>query len=400
MLKRELYLNKIRPFYNEWSLIKIIYGLRRSGKSIILTQIIDELKNNNISDEQIIYINFESLDYVDYQDAITLYKHIKSLTTEDKKYYIFLDEVQKVKEFEKCINSLRITNNFSIFITGSNSKMTFNELSTDLSGRYVSFKVNPLTFKEVVQLTQTKDENYHALLLDVFEWGSLPQRFTLESEDATYNYITDVYNSIVLKDVVERLGIKDITSFNKVLQYILSIEGREFSATNVLNYLKNEHKTISTQTLYNYLDGLCTTFIVNKVARYDIEGKSVLKTLNKYYATDLGVKKIKTNKNEVNYSIALENLVYNDLIAKGFSVHIGKTNKGEIDFIATKDKVVKYIQVAYKLESNETIIREFNAFNNIKDNYPKYVISLDQEDLSQNGIIHLNAFDFFMSNDF
>ena len=400
MIKRELYLDKIRDFFDEVSLIKVIYGLRRSGKSVILTQIIDELRDKNVSDDHIIYINFESLEYSFIKDANDLDKYIKTFVKDNDIYYVFLDEVQKVQEFEKGVNSLRITNKFSIFITGSNSKMTFMELSTDLSGRYVSFRVNPLTFKEIVELTNTNKENYEELLLDIFEWGSLPQRFSFKKDATKLNYISDVYDSILLKDVIERMNIKDITSFNKILQYILEIEGKEFSSSNVLKYLKDEHKEISTETLYNYLDALCSTFIINRVFRYDVQGKSVLKTLNKFYASDLGVRKIKANNKEVNYSICLENLVYNELIAKGYDVYIGKTKKGEVDFIATRDKEFNYIQVCYYLSSEETINREFGAYDCITDNYPKYVISLDKQDFSRNGIKHINVIDFFMNEEF
>ena len=397
MLIREKYLSEIRDFYDETSLIKIIYGLRRSGKSVILTQIIDEIKQKGVNENQIIYINFESLDYSFIKTAKDLNDYIKNLTKNKDTYYVFLDEIQKVEDFEKGINSLRITNQFSIFITGSNSKMTFLELSTDLSGRYVSFRVQPLTFKEIVEFKNIKKEDYKKLLLDIFEWGSLPQRFSFENERAKENYISDVYDSILLKDVVERLNIKDITSFNKILQYVLETEGKEFSATNVLNYLKSEHHEIATDTLYNYLEALCSTFIMNKVYRYDIQGKSVLKTLNKYYASDLGVKKIKTNNKEVNYSNSLENIVYNDLIAKGYEVYIGKTKKGEVDFVATKNKDLKYIQVCYSLAEEETKEREFGAYIGIDD---AYVISLDEEDYSRDGIKHINIFDFLMNDEF
>lgn len=362
MVIREKYLKKIRDFYEETTLVKIIYGLRRSGKSVILTQIMDEIKSKGIKNEQIIYINFESLDYSFIKTAQDLNDYIKGLVKNSEVYYVFLDEIQKVNNFEIGINSLRITNQFSIFITGSNSKMTFLELSTDLSGRYVSFQIFPLSFKEVVELTNTSKENYNKLLLDIFEWGTLPQRFSFQNENARFNYISDVYDSIILKDVVERLGIKDITSFNKILQYTLETEGREFSATNVLNYLKSEHHEIGKDTLYTYLEALCSTFIMNKVYRYDIHGKNVLKTLNKYYASDLGIKQIKTNERNPNYSSSLENVVYNDLLYKGYTVYIGKTKKGEVDFVATKNKMIKYIQVCYKLSSEETIKREFDAF--------------------------------------
>lgn len=398
MLKREYYLKRIRPFYQENSLIKIIYGLRRAGKSVILNQIKDELLKDKTDESHIIYINFESLDYSFIKNAIDLNNYIKQQIKDNKTYYIFLDEIQKVKDFEKGINSLRITNQCSIFITGSNSKMTFKELSTDLTGRYVSFKVNPLNFSEALEITNTND--YKKLLFDIFEWGSLPQRFSFKEDITKLNYISDVYDSIVLKDVVERLGVKDITLFNKVWQYILETEGREFSATNVLKYLKNEYREVSAETLYNYIEALCSTFIINKVYRYDIHGKSILKTLNKYYVSDLGVKKIKNTNKETNYSICLENLVYNELIFKGYDVYIGKLKDAEVDFVAIKDKKIKYIQVSLYLNSEEAINREFGAYKSIQDNYPKYVISLDDVDMSTNGIKHLNVFDFLLNEDF
>lgn len=296
---------------------------------------------------------------------------------------------------------MRIEGRYSIFITGSNSKMTFAELSTELTGRYVSFKVNPLTFKEIIELTKTPKEDYENLILDIFEWGSLPQRFYYNDNAMKTNYISNVYDSIVLKDVVERLGIKDITTFNKIFQYLLEIEGKEFSSTNIMKFLANENIKISNSTLYSYLDALCSTFLLNKVYRYDVDGKNVLKTLNKYYVSDLGVKKIKSNLKIENYSTSLENLIYNDLIAKGYEVYIGKIKRDEVDFVVIKNKELKYIQVSYKLANNEkTIEREFGAYNVINDNHEKYVISLDKEDYTRNGIKHLNAIDFLMNDEF
>lgn len=400
MLIREKYLSKIRGFYDETSLIKIIYGMRRSGKSVILTQIIDEIKRRGVNERNIIYINFESLKYDFIKNAKDLCDYIESNSLDNGKFYIFLDEIQKVKDFEKGINSLRITNKYSIFITGSNSRMTLLELSTDLSGRYVSFKISPLSFKEVVQLTNTKKNDYENLLYDIFKWGSLPQRFLFNDDNNKINYLSSVYDSIILKDIVERLNIKDIASFNKVLQYILDTEAREFSRDNVIDYLKREHHEIANDTLYNYLEALTSTFIMNKVYRYDVHGKSMLKTLNKYYSNDLGIKQIKTNSEEMNYSVALENIVYNDLISKDYKVYIGKTKKGEIDFIASKNNSVKYIQVCYKLNDEATIEREFNAFNELDENTSKYVISLDENDYSRNGIKHINIFDFLMDDNF
>ena len=399
MLIREKYLSKIRSFYHTESLIKIIYGMRRSGKSVILKQIMDEIIKLGVSEDNIIYINFESLKYDFIKNAKDLYNYIESLKTNKNKYYVFLDEIQKVEEFEKGINSLRITDNYSIFITGSNSRMTLLELSTDLSGRYVSFRINPLSFKEIVELTNTEEKDYENLLYDVFKWGGLPQRFLFTNDEDKTNYLSSVYDSIILKDIVERLGIKDIASFNKVLQYMLDTETREFSRDNVIEYLKREYHEIANDTLYNYLEAFLTTFIMNKVYRYDVHGKNILKTLNKYYANDLGIKQIKTNNEEINYSVALENIVYNDLIGKDYKVFIGKTKKGEIDFIALKNNKFKYIQVCFDLSDENTRIREFSAFDDINDNN-KYIITLTNKDYSTNDVKQINIFDFLMNDEF
>lgn len=399
MLIREKYLSKIRAFYHTESLIKIIYGMRRSGKSVILTQIMDEIVKSDVNKDNIIYINFESLKYDFIKNAKDLYNYIESLKKNNNKYYVFLDEIQKVEDFEKGINSLRITNNYSIFITGSNSRMTLLELSTDLSGRYVSFRINPLSFKEIVKLTNTKEEDYEKLLFDVFKWGGLPQRFLFENDNDKISYLSSVYDSIILKDIVERLGIKDIASFNKVLQYMLDTESREFSRDNVIEYLKKEQHKIANDTLYNYLEAFSSTFIMNKVYRYDIHGKNILKTLNKYYANDLGIKQIKTNNENINYSTALENIVYNDLVGKDYKVFIGKTKKGEIDFIASKNNSFKYIQVCLDLSEESTRIREFGAFDEIEDN-EKYIITLTDKDYSTDTVKQINVFDFLMNDDF
>ena len=399
MLIREKYLSRIRNFYHTESLIKIIYGMRRSGKSVILKQIMDEIIKSGVNEDNVIYINFESLKYDFIKDGKDLYNYIESLKINKNKYYVFLDEIQKVEEFEIGINSLRITDNYSIFITGSNSRMTLLELSTDLSGRYVSFRINPLTFKEVVQLTNTKKKYYENLLYDIFKWGGLPQRFLFTNDEDKLNYLSSVYDSIILKDIVERLGIKDIASFNKVLQYMLDTETREFSRDNVIEYLKREYHEIANDTLYNYLEAFSTTFIMNKVYRYDVHGKNILKTLNKFYANDLGIKQIKTNNEEINYSVALENIVYNDLIGKGYKVFIGKTKKGEIDFIASKNNKFKYIQVCFDLSDESTRIREFSAFDDIDDNN-KYIITLTKKDYSTDDVKQINIFDFLMNDEF
>ena len=399
MLIREKYLTKIRAFYHSESLIKIIYGMRRSGKSVILNQIMDEIIKLGINKENIIYINFESLKYDFIKNAKDLYDYIESLKINKSKYYVFLDEIQKVEEFEKAINSLRITNDYSIFITGSNSRMTLLELSTDLSGRYVSFRINPLSFKEIVELTNTKEKDYESLLFDIFKWGGLPQRFLFQNDADKIIYLSSVYDSIILKDIVERLKIKDIASFNKVLQYMLDTESREFSRDNVIEYLKKEHHEIANDTLYNYLEAFVSSFIMNKVYRYDVHGKNLLKTLNKYYVNDLGIKQIKTNNEKVNYSVALENIVYNELIGKDYKVFVGKTTRGEIDFIASKNNSFKYIQVCLDLSDENTRVREFKAFDEIEEG-EKYIITLTKKDYSTDTVKQINIFDFLMNDNF
>ncbi len=400
MLVRENYLARIRGFYNS-DLIKILVGIRRCGKSVILNQIVDELKEKNkVDDEHIIFINFEFIEFEDLLDYKKLNTYIKDRIKDNKMYYLFLDEVQNVDNFERVVNSLRASiKNISIFLTGSNSKMLSDELSSVLSGRYVLFNINPLSYKEFVQLTDKNGQDLDTFW-DYAKWGGLPNRCEFINEIDIKNYLHSVYDSIILRDVVKRLNLKDTVLFDMILQYLIETAGREFSAENVIKYLMNENKKISNETLYNYIDALCKALIIKKVYRYDVAGKSVLKTLNKYYATDLGIAQIKNNNPEFKSYIVLENVVYNELLNRGYDVYIGKTKTGEVDFFAKKDGNTKYIQVTYEMNSEETIEREFGAYKVIDDNYPKYVISLDKIDLSRDGIIHLNLIDFLLGNEF
>lgn len=395
MIKREMYLSRIRGFYNS-DLIKILVGIRRCGKSVILNQIMDELKEKGCDSDHIIYINFEYIEYEELRDYKKLNKHIKDLLIDKNKYYIFLDEIQKVDKFEEVVNSLRAsTNNTSIFITGSNSKLLSQELSTVLSGRYVLFNIYPLSYKEFIQLSNknSKDED---TFWNYVKWGGLPNRCEFNDDSNIKDYLHSVFDSIILRDVVDRLGLKDTILFDLLLQYIVDTTGREFSAENVIKFLKSEGKSISTDTLYTYLDALCKALIIKKIYRYDIHGKTVLKTLNKYYMTDLGIAQIKNNNFEINKSFAIENIAYNELLQRGYDVYIGKTNSGEVDFIATKENKKEYYQVAYLLADDIVIEREFGAFKLIDDNYPKYVLSLDKTDFSKDGIIHKNIIDFLL----
>ena len=398
MLKRELYLKRIREFYDS-DLIKILVGIRRCGKSVILEQIIEELKTKGIDEKHIIYVNFEFIEFEELTDYKKLNTYVKERIQDEKMYYLFFDEIQNVDNFEKVVNSLRASKKVSIFITGSNSRLLSEELSTVLSGRYVNFRINPLSYKEVLELKgieKSTDEVFE----DYMKWGSLPNRFEFESEEAIKNYLYGVFDSIILRDVVERLKIRDTALFNLILQYIVDTIGREFSAENIMNFLRNEGREVSTLTIYSYLDALCKALLIRKVYRYDVHGKAVLKTLNKYYVTDLGIAQIKNNKTEIDRCYAIENIVYNELIIKGYDVFTGKTKKGEIDFVATKPNKKIYIQVAFSIPNEDTKNREFGAYSVITDNYPKYVISLDKLNYEYNGIKHLNLIDFLLDDEF
>lgn len=401
MLIRESYLSKIRGFYHS-DLIKILVGIRRCGKSVILNQIMQELKDKDgIDNDHLIFINFEYIEFEDLLDYKNLNEYVKEKIKDNQMYYLFLDEVQNVNNFEKVVNSLRASiSNISIFLTGSNSKMLSKELSSVLSGRYVLFNINPLSYQEYVHLTG-KDGYDMDTFWDYAKWGGLPNRCFFNQVTDIKNYLYSVYDSIILRDVVNRLNLKDTFLFDMILQYLIETSGREFSADNIIKYLNQENKKISNETLYNYIDALCKALIIRKVYRYDISGKGVLKTLNKYYATDLGIAQIKNSKREFENYIVLENIVYNELINRDFEVYIGKTKNGEVDFLAKRDGIVKYIQVTYQMEGNDkTLEREFGAYKYIDDDYDKYVISLDKKDLSRDGIIHLNLIDFLLSDNF
>lgn len=395
MLKREIYLSRIRGFYDS-DLVKILVGIRRCGKSVILKQIMDELRDKNIDENHIIYVNFEFIEFEELQNYKKLNEYIKEKIVDKNKYYVFLDEIQKVEKFEDVVNSLRASiENISIFITGSNSKLLSNEISTVLSGRYVLFNIYPLSYKEFIELTN-KNGNLEETFWDFVKWGGLPNRTQFTDESNIKDYLHSVFDSIILRDVVERLGLKDTVLFDLLLQYVVDTTGRQFSAENVIKFLKNEGKSVSTETVYIYLDALCKALMIKKIYRYDIHGKAILKTLNKYYMTDLGIAQIKNNNFEINKSFAIENVVYNELLERGYDVYIGKTKDGEIDFIATRTDEKVYIQVTYLLESEKVQNREFGAFKEIEDNYPKYVLSLDKTDFSRNGIIHKNIIDWLL----
>ena len=388
MIIRETWLKKIRPFY-ENELIKVLIGIRRCGKSVILKQIANEIETD---DAHKIFINFEDLEFNALQDELTLYNYVKALITDEKKYYLFFDEIQNVQNFEKAINSFRLLNT-SIFITGSNAKLLSGELATLLSGRYVSFKILPFTFTEAIEIQGIKNPD-EKTLMDYIQWGGMPQRFSIKHDDELKIFLSDLYDSIVLKDVVARYKIQNIALLNKIIDYLSINTSQIFSGTSIANFLKSEKRDCSKESLYNYLTFITNSCIVNKISRYDIQGKRILSTLEKYYLTDVGLARIYSTK--IDLGASLENIVYNELISRGYEVHIGILRNAEIDFIAQRGNQKEYFQVCYLLASEETIKREFGAFNSVKDNYPKYVLSLDKFDFSQDGIIHKNIIDWLL----
>lgn len=400
MIKREKYLKKIRPFY-EQDLIKVITGIRRCGKSVILNQIMDELRQSGVKDEQIIYINFEFTDYIDINDAKKFNDFIEKKLINKNKYYVFFDEIQNVDRWEKVVNSLKAkyNENISIFITGSNSDLLSGELATHIAGRYVSFKIYPFTFDEVCELKDIKDKDKYELertFDDYIIWGGMPQRFLMNDELQIKTYLSDVYNSIVVKDIIERFKIKDLDLFNKILTFIMTTPSQTFSADSLTKYLLIENIDVSKMTVYNYLEYMCRALLINKADRFDVRGKRILNGKYKYYLTDLGFTNILNDGKKKQISTYLENIVYNELVTRGYNVNIGTLENGGIDFIATRFEEKEYYQVTFHL-SDDIIEREFGVYKNIQDNYPKYVISCDTFDFSQNGIIHKNIIDFLLN---
>ena len=345
-----------------------------------------------------IYINFEDVTFSYIKNYLDLSDYINERITDNKKYYLFFDEIQMVENWEKAINSFKATLNVSIFITGSNSKLLSGELATLLSGSYVSFKVLPFSFKEVIDLKKITDiRDIEDAFNDYILWGGLPQRFDFVSRDAMISYLRDVFNSIVLKDIVKRNNIKNIDLFERVMEYLVNNPSQTFSPANMMNEFSKENIPVSSKTIYECLDYATSAMLMEKISAYDIRGKKILSRKDKYYLTDLGLGQILNTNKKAQYGAYLENIVYNELRYRGYEVSIGNNDGREIDFVATKHNIKEYYQVAYALSDENTEQREFRAFDNINDNYPKYVISTDKLDYSQNGIIHKNIIDWLLS---
>jgi len=397
--KRTIYLDKIRKFIDK-PVIKIITGMRRVGKSYFLKLIMEDLRENGVTDDKIIYLNFDSLEFDHLKHYKALNDHVIERITAIKRarIYLFIDEIQEVEGWEKCIESLFSSEQLDIYISGSNAHMLSSELATKLSGRYVEFPIYTLGFSEYLQfmnkdISQAKSEFKSYLI-----YGGFPalMHFDLDRE-VVYQYISSIYNTILLKDVVKRNNIRNISLLENITKYVFDNVGNIFSAKRLADYLKSQKMSLGVETVQNYLSYICSTYALHKVQRYDIKGKRLLEVHEKYFLGDIGLRNAVIGYREGDIAGVLENIVYLELRRRGYSVSIGKIGDAEVDFIATKSEEKIYIQVTYLLASEKTIKREFSPLLKISDNYPKYVLSMDE--LFGNdyqGIRRLNIIDFLL----
>lgn len=392
-------MKRIRPFINT-ELIKVFTGIRRSGKSVMLEFVKNELKKSGVSDKNFLCINFEQFSNSELLDAKILHKRIVEFQkSADGKIYLFFDEIQEVNGWEKCINSCRVDFDCDIYITGSNAKLLSGELATYLAGRYVEFVIYPFSFAEFLEMNRQKNSQIDksACFTTFLKTGGMPFLANFLGDDSAKNqYLMDIYNSVVLKDVVKRNNIRDVDTLERIIAYAFSNIGHIFSATSLSKYFKSEKRNISHDTILNYLKFCADAFLIYKISRYDLEGKKVLTVNEKYYCADHGLREAVFGKNTQNIDQILENIVCLELLRRNFKVFVGKKDESEIDFIAERNGVKIYVQVAYLLASEETVRREFSVYDSIKDNFPKYVVSMDEFDFSRNGIIHRNIRDFLL----
>ena len=398
-IKRTKYLDLIRRFYDS-SLIKVLTGIRRCGKSVLLSQIKEEIKETyNIDEDHIISINFEDVSFTNLKNYIKLNNFIIKKIKDKNKYYIFLDEIQNVRNFEKTLASLKATQNVSIFVTGSNSKLLSGRLSSLLVGRCKEFKILPFSYTEFLQYY--KENNLPLPLQPLNNYirlGGMPQRFDYDNEDDVKDYLISLFNGIIDKDICNSRSNINKENFTTLAKYIISNATKEFSATSISDYFnKMNNGNITRENIYRYLEKLEQACLISRVKRFDIASKRTLRLIEKHFVIDNGFFLACSQSNNILISHALENLIYNELIYRGYEIKIGKTYKGEIDFVVTKNNTKCFIQVAYLLSDESIIKREFSAFSSIKDSAPKYVFSLDQFDMSQDGIKHINIEDFLLN---
>lgn len=399
MIKRELYMKRIRPFINT-ELIKVMTGIRRCGKSVMLELIKQELVESGINPSQFISINFEDMRYDHLHTAKVLHEEITKRASQiEGRAYLFFDEIQEVTDWEKCINSFRVGLNCDIYITGSNAKLLSGELATYLGGRYVEFIIYPFSFAEFLELYRpiAPEASIQNCFQKYLVSGGMPYLANIRYEtEPSRQYLTDLFNSVQLKDIVKRNKIRDVDLLERIIAYVMTNIGTTFSATSLVKFFKNEQRTVSAETILNYIRYCCDAYLFYQVKREDLPGKQILSSNEKYYIADHGIREAVFGGNTQSIQLILENIIYMELLRRGYSVTIGRVGDKEIDFVCTRQADKIYIQVTYLLASDETISREFGVYDNIRDNYPKYVISLDEFDMSRNGIKHRNIRDFLL----
>lgn len=337
------------------------------------------------------------MEYETLKDYKALYTYIQAKMTTDEKYYVFLDEIQEVESFEKVVNDLNSKGQAELFITGSNSKLLSGELATLLTGRFYTIEVLPLSFDEIMH-AEIGLQNANENLLDYLRLGGMPGRYLFDEELTAKNYISDMYQSILLSDIVKRNNIRDVDLLQRFMLYVMHNVGQIFSALTITNYLKNEGRKLSKETIYNYIEAAKNAYLIYGVPRYNIRGKEIMKTNEKYYLNDLGMRGLYFD-NENDIGQALENVVYLELRRRGYEVYIGKFDDKEIDFIAIKGHTKQYIQVAYLLAEKSTIEREFSVLEAVEDQFPKMVISMDLVNRSRNGVVHKNIIEFLLEDE-
>ncbi|MCD8223684.1 MAG: ATP-binding protein [Clostridiales bacterium] len=402
MLKRETYMSRIRPFIGS-ELVKVVTGIRRSGKSVMLELIQDELAGNGVDRRQFIALNFENMSNAHLCTAMALHEEILRRAAQiSGKVYLFFDEIQEVQNWEKCVNSFRVELDCDIYITGSNAKLLSGELATYLAGRYVEFIIYPFSFAEFMELYHSvyPDTDIRRCFRQYLTLGGMPYLSSLRyEENACRQYLRDLFNSVELKDIVKRNNIRDVDMLERIISYITANIGTTFSSTAISRYLKSEGRAVSTETVLNYIKACTNAFLFYQVKRQDLQGKKILTVNEKYYVADHGIREAVFGGGQRDINLVLENIVYMELLRRGYKVTVGKVGDKEIDFVCEDRGEKLYVQVAYMLASEETIRREFGAFSGIRDNFPKYVVTLDDFDMSRDGIKHRNICDFLLATE-
>ena len=403
MIDRPLYLDKIMPFVDT-PFVKILTGVRRCGKSTILKMIIKKLREEkHVDDEQILSYRFDSMEYEDMTTK-ELYLELKSKIIQSKKTYLFLDEIQEIEGWEKVVNTLASDFDVDIYITGSNSRMMSSEISTYLTGRYITFYIYTLSFEEYLTFKKsyTTLKNLKQEFSQYVRLGGFPATHLQDySQDEVYTIVKDIYNSTIFSDIVRRNQVKKIDQLERVVKYTFNNIGNTFSAKSISNYFKSEQRKIDNETVYSYLEKLQKAYILHKCSRYDLQGKDILKTQEKFYLADVSLRYSVLGYTVDSVAVSLENIVYLELKRRGYDVYIGKIKDKEIDFVATKQNEKIYVQVTQEIKSEKTQKREYEQLLEIRDNYPKYVVMADNfAGGNYEGIKTMNIVDFLLSKEY